>query len=154
MKFTSSNAITLKIETSIEDEDLKDRVSFNIALDPEVPEDKVKLSVSKFQGGSAEDLLKFLADVKKVVVAKQWIDKAPQLHAMYGLLLKGQAEALYTRHTNVNPVTATVIKDAIMAMSKEYLPVDCAKNTTRYLQSLKKPIEMSVEFLYKGKDHW
>jgi len=68
---------------------------------------------------------------------------------MYGLLLKGQAEALYTRLTaSTTPVTVRVITDAITEMTREYLPIDCAKNTSRYLQALKKPFDMSIENFY------
>jgi len=77
MKLT--NAITLKLDTQVNEEDLKDRVSFN--------DDKVKVSIPKYGSGSAEDWLKFLADVKNVVHAKQWSAKPQQLHSMYGLLL-------------------------------------------------------------------
>jgi len=38
MKLT--NAKTLKLETLVDDDDLKDRVSFKIVLDPATPDDK------------------------------------------------------------------------------------------------------------------
>jgi len=147
MKLTS--AITLKVETLVDDEDLKDRVSFNIVLDSATPDDKIKLSIAKYGSGSAEDWLKFLSDVKKVSQAKQWENKPQQLHAMYGLLLKGQAEALYARHIGTaSLLTVQVISNAIVEMTREYLPIDCAKNTARYLQSIKKPYDMSIESFY------
>ena len=63
MKLT--NAITLKLDTQVNEDDLKDRVSFNIVLDPAAPDDKIKVSIPKYGSGSAEDWLKFLADVRK-----------------------------------------------------------------------------------------
>jgi len=147
MKLT--NVIALKAETLVDDEYLKDRVSFNIVLDTAVPDDKIKVSIPKYGTGSAEDWLKFLADVNKVVQAKQWSAKPQQLHSMYGLLLKGQAEALYVRHTsNAATPTVQIIKNAITEMTREYLPIDCAKNTSRYLLALKKPYDMTVENFY------
>ena len=119
MKVTS-NCITLKVETLLDDEALKDRVPFNIVLDPTAPDDKIKVSIPKYGGGSAEDWLKFLADVKNVVQAKQWANKPQQLHSMYELLLKGQAEALYIHLSNTTkPITLPVITDAITEMPRE-----------------------------------
>ena len=143
------NAITLKLDTQVNEEDLKDRVSFNIVLDSTFPDNKVKVSIPKYGSGSAEDWLKFLADVKNVVQAKQWSVKPQQLHSMYGLLLKDQAKALYTRHTSgVATLSVQAINDAITEMTREYLPIDCAKNTSRYLLSLKKPYDMTIESFY------
>jgi hypothetical protein len=68
---------------------------------------------------------------------------------MYGLLLKDQAEALYARHTsNAGALSVQVINNAITEMTREYLPIDCAKNISRYLLSLKKPYDMTVESFY------
>ncbi len=52
-KTNETNAITLKPETLANDDDLKDRVSFNIVLDPAAPDDKTKISISKYGSGSA-----------------------------------------------------------------------------------------------------
>jgi len=72
------------------------------------------------------------------VQAKQWAAKPQQLHSMYGLLLKGQAEALYARHTsNAATLSVQVISNAITEITREYLAIDCAKNTSRYFLSQK-----------------
>jgi len=68
---------------------------------------------------------------------------------MYGLLLKDQAKALYARHTSsASTLTVQVVNAAITEMTKEYLPIDCAKNTSRYLFALKKPYDMTIETFY------
>ena len=55
MKLTSS--ITLRPETLVDEEDLKDRVSFNIVLEPATPDDKIKMSIAKYSSGSDGELL-------------------------------------------------------------------------------------------------
>ena len=147
-----SSAITLKEESLLSEEERKDRVSFSICLDDTDKDDKVKTYVTKFGSGSAEDWLRFLQEAKKVSDSKGWASKPKQLHAMYGILFKGQAEALYTRlmtsTVTPSPALDVRIKDALDKMTLEYLPIDCAKNTIRYLSQVKKPYEMSVEAFY------
>ena len=146
-----SAAITLKEESSMDEDASRDKISFNILLDPLDKDDRVKISISKFGPGTAEDLIKFLLQAKKVAEAKEWATKPQQLHSMYKLLLKGEAEALYTRLTGgstaVQVNTASIDK-ALQDMTRQYLPIDCAKNTIRYLQQVRKPYEMSVESFY------
>jgi len=142
-----SSAITINEESLLSEEERKDRVSFSICLDDTDKDDKVKTYVTKFGSGSAEDWLRFLQEAKKVSDSKGWASKPKQLHAMYGILFKGQAEALYTRlmtsTVTPSPALDVRIKDAIDKMTLEYLPIDC-----RYLSQVKKPYEMSVEAFY------
>ena len=86
MKTTA--AITLREETLQSNEDKKDRVSFNIALDPSDPDDRTKMYVVKFAAGSAEDWLKFRKEAQSIVEAKTWTSNADAQFRMYSLLLK------------------------------------------------------------------
>jgi len=149
MKLTA--AITLREESTTDEDAGRDKISFNILLDPTDKDDKVKVSIFKFGSGTAEDWIKFLLQAQKVAEAKEWSNKPQQLHAMYRLLFKGEAEALYIRLTggqSVTTPTVVIIKEAIDKMTRQYLPIDCAKNTVRYLQQVRKPYEMSVESFY------
>ena len=141
-------AIKLKEETLLTEDDKKDKVSFSVAIDSTEPDDKVKMSVTRFGTGTAEDWLRFRRDATKIIQAKKWGTKPEQLLSMYGLLLKGQAETLFTRLTSTGTHDLELVQSALTAMTREYLPIDCAKNTVRYLNQVRKPIEMSIEEFY------
>jgi len=125
-----SAAITLK-EELVSSEDLSDKVSFNILLDPTDKEDKVKMSIARFGSGTPEEWVKFLQNLNKVISANNWNSKAAQQHSAIKLILKGEVEALYSRLIVTATPTGDSIKDALQAMTKQYLPIDCAKNTVR-----------------------
>jgi hypothetical protein len=151
MKTTA--AITLREETLQSDEDKKDRVSFNIALDPTDPDDRTKMYVVKFAAGSAEDWLKFRKEAQSIVEAKTWTGNAGAQFRMYSLLLKDDAKTKFIAQVPQVGVTTALIDAGLEYMTRlDYLPIECAKNTVAYLNQVTKPRDLSVaEFLNRIK---
>ncbi len=142
-----ASAITLKEETILADEDKKDRLSFNIIIDPAVAEDRTKIYVTRFGGGSAEDWLRFSSQANKMFQAKGWKQQAAQLFASYRLLLKDDA---YDRFNTFladegGKEDMDSLKNILEKMTTMYLPHECARNTRRYLQQVHKSPDMKIK---------
>jgi predicted aspartyl protease len=142
---TKSAAIMLTEDTSMSKEDKKTKVSFSVSIDAKNKEDLSKLYLFKFSTGSAEDWLKFLQESKRVLDLKKWTADADAQLNFYHLMFEGEALTKFDTEMGSKPVDMTAIKGVIDAMTRAYLPRDCARSTISYLNNVTKPRSLTVE---------
>ena len=136
-----------------------DLVTFTVYLDDENKEDKMKITCPKFDTGSVEDWLEFRKAMDLVICQKNLNRDATKKFKLLRMLLSGTAlEEFDSLYENLEPEVSGPDDDPTRTYDTEenyqkimedltvsHIPVKFAHSTRKFLRTVRKPRNLSVE---------